>query len=104
MSDVVPLTLSDSEWYVRPVEDGACYEICRGDTNEVIAIADEPGDAALMACAKNLLTALIAIQQILTFDAPEAPVVKTHVTADEVNLIMDVINVPFGKLANEVTL
>lgn len=105
MSDTItPITITDSEWYVRPSADGSCYEICRGDTDEVIAVADEPGDASLMACGKNMLTALIAIQHILTFDAPDAPVVKSRATADEINLIMDVINVPFGKLANEVTL
>lgn len=100
---VIPFVISDGAWYVRPAQGNACFEICKSDI-EVIAMADENGDAALMACAKDALDTLIRIQRICSVEAPDgSPLTKSVLTTSEIELIMDGINAVFGKIANEVS-
>jgi len=102
MSDQpIPITLTGGPWYVRP--NGGAYEIVNAVGDEVIAMTDSPCDAAIMAASKEMLSALISIQAIITDRiVDDNPVAKTFVTANEINAIIDAINHPFGKIANEV--
>lgn len=106
MSDTTTaITFSDSEWYMRPSEDGSCFEVRRGDTDEVIAVADYPGDATLISCSKNLLFALAQIQHIISIESPDgSPILKTKLGPEETEAIMCLIVSAFEKLANEAIL
>jgi hypothetical protein len=102
MSDqVTPFTISDGEWITVPTD--TCYHIIRTDTQEIIAVADENGDAALMACAKDFLNTLIAIQERITTQLPDgSPIEKDFITGTEIQHISALINAAFAKIANEV--